>query len=79
MQRPENILDNGEYSQPYVFECDREKILFDSYCDHLDFIDFLQSQKPEIKFPSDEEIEKLSFARSEKIKDGGIQNTKANY
>lgn len=44
MEKPKNVIETGEYIEPYTFENDREAILFFSYLELLDYIKFLESK-----------------------------------
>ena len=39
MERPENIIDNGEYNEPNCFESDQEAVLFYAYLEQEKYID----------------------------------------
>lgn len=45
MERPENVTENGKYTEPNSFEKDREAILFYSYLELIKYIEYLEANK----------------------------------
>lgn len=43
-EKPKNVIETGEYIEPNTFENESEAILFFSYLDLLDYIQFLESK-----------------------------------
>jgi hypothetical protein len=39
IEKPINIIDSGEYVEPYTFENDRESVLFDAYLNSMKYIE----------------------------------------
>ena len=62
MTRPDDIIENGEYTEPYTFESDSEALLFYSYLESRKYINRLEETLKEI-------IDPIHFM-SEKLADG---------
>ena len=43
MKRPKNIIDTGDYVEPYTFEHDPEAVLFYAYLEAFKYIEFLEA------------------------------------
>lgn len=45
MEKPINVINSGEYIEPYTFENDSEAILFNAYINLLEYVEFLEKEK----------------------------------
>jgi hypothetical protein len=48
MEKPINVIDSGEYLEPHCFEKDREAILFHSYLDLWEYVEYLESENKKL-------------------------------
>lgn len=44
MEKPNNIIESGEYIEPHSFEKDSEAILFYSYLELVEYINYLEGK-----------------------------------
>ena len=42
MEKPQDVIENGKYVEPNAFEIDREAILFYSYLEQIEYIEYLE-------------------------------------
>lgn len=44
MEKPINVIESGDYVEPHTFETDREAVLFYSYLEMVEYIQFLEGK-----------------------------------
>ena len=42
VSKPINVIENGEYVEPFTFESDSESVLFSAYLKLLEYVEYLE-------------------------------------